>query len=59
VAIGVVLLPEAGALAAWLGLQPLPWPVMGSVMAILVAYIAATEAVKLWWVKDSPSPLQA
>lgn len=49
VALCVVLLPQTGMLAEWLGLQPLPASVMGSLLAVLLTYVLVTEAVKLWW----------
>jgi Mg2+-importing ATPase len=49
VALCVVWLPQGGRLAEWLGLQPLPVSVMGSLLAVLLAYVLVTEAVKLWW----------
>ncbi|HEY0819822.1 MAG TPA: magnesium-translocating P-type ATPase [Rhizobacter sp.] len=45
-AIVAMALPWAGPLATRLGFVPLPWPVSAAVAAIVLAYAAATEAVK-------------
>ena len=66
VSVGAILLPLGGGLAALFGLQPLPAPLMASVLGILVAYVITTEFVKQWLVTrststqtPSPSGLQA
>jgi Mg2+-importing ATPase len=44
-AIAIPYLPGA----AWFGFVPLSMPVMGGLMAITVAYLAASEAAKRWF----------
>jgi Mg2+-importing ATPase len=39
-------LPYAGPLAAWMGFVPLPLPLLATCVAIVLAYVALTEAAK-------------
>jgi Mg2+-importing ATPase len=42
-------LPYSGALAAVLGFEPLPLPLLAMLVSIVLAYCAATEAAKRWF----------
>jgi Mg2+-importing ATPase len=42
-------LPYSGALAAVLGFEPLPLPLLATLVSIVLAYCAATEAAKRWF----------
>jgi Mg2+-importing ATPase len=48
VAAAALVLPWSGPLAAALGLVPLPGAVLAALLGLVVAYVAATEAVKRW-----------
>jgi Mg2+-importing ATPase len=45
-------LPYLGSLSGWLGLMPLPWHLMLVAIAIVAAYIAATEAAKFFFYRS-------
>jgi Mg2+-importing ATPase len=44
-AVAIPFLPGAD----WFGFVPLPLPVLGGLVAITLAYLAASEAVKHWF----------
>lgn len=46
-AAAALVLPFTGALATLFGFVPLPWPLVASALAIVAAYIVATEGTKL------------
>jgi P-type Mg2+ transporter len=40
----------------WLGFVPLPLDLLGAIIAITFAYVAATEALKRWYFRSSRAP---
>jgi len=49
VVIATFAVPFLGSLSAVFGFVPVSGPLMGAVVAIVISYIAATEAVKTWF----------
>jgi Mg2+-importing ATPase len=60
VAVVAVALPYAGLLADVFGFVPLPAPMLGAMLALVLAYAAVNEWTKRWfWRQDAAAPAHA
>jgi Mg2+-importing ATPase len=60
IAVVAVALPYAGLLADVFGLVPLPAPMLGAMLALVLAYAAVNEWTKRWfWRQDAAAPAHA
>ena len=59
VAVATLTIPYLGQLADLFGFVPLSWAEMSVIFGILLSYILATEAVKLWYFRKSNQSVNA